>query len=157
VEVLHRTKDDAWQLRPISIRNCFGDTKPTGALWTSPDGADPSWADYMGDVGLSVGPACIRMDVDDRCGITVCDHIEVLEKLPWVYHQFNFEFGLWHVDWESVVGGGVWWVYVMRPALDFSFRYFTRFGRSLRCWDCETVVILDERAVRSWEAVRLAA
>ena len=152
MRVVHYT-DLPFQLRPISIKNGDGKTglfiKPCGGLWCSPLDSKWDWSDWCrsesyGDID---NQSKVILDIDTT-NLVIIDCIEDMEtKLSWYMFHDKFE----AIDFENMVRKGIDGIYLTEKGQED-----TRWSRSrsLYGWDCETVLILNERCVNAVEVVK---
>lgn len=147
MKVVHYTKP-FFKLHPITIKNGDGKKglfiKPYGGLWCSPLDSAYGWIDWckaesFGDI---THEQRVILDVD-MTNFVVIDSVEDMEsKLLWgqiIHSPFQA------IDFEKIVQQGIDGVYLTEDG-----QYQTRFSypRNLYGWDCETVLILNERCIK---------
>jgi len=146
MKVVHYTKP-FFKLRPITIKNGDGKTglfiKPQGGLWCSPLDLEGGWIDWCraesyGDIDHEQR---VILDVDTS-NFVVIDSVEDMEtKLPWYEIHVLFQ----AIDFEAMVQDGVDGIHLTEKG-----QRETRFTwpTSLYGWDCETILILNERCIK---------
>lgn len=146
MKVVHYTKP-FFTLRPITIKNGDGKTglfiKPHGGLWCSPLDSENTWIDWCraenyGDIDHEQR---VILDVDTS-NFVVIDSVEDMEtKLPWYQIHDLFQ----AIDFEAMVQQGIDGIHLTGKG-----QWETRFTwpRSLYSWDCETILILNERCIK---------
>ena len=146
MKVVHYTKP-FFKIRPITIKNADGKTglfiKPLGGLWCSPLDSEYGWIDWcraesFGDIDHKQR---VILDIE-LTNFAVIDSVEDSEtKLPWyqLHHLFQA------IDFEKMVRQGIDGVH-----LTIKGQEDTRLSAhwSLYGWDCETILILNERCIK---------
>jgi hypothetical protein len=149
MKVVHYTKP-FFKLHPITIKNGDGKTglfiKPHGGLWCSPLDSAYGWIDWCrgesyGDIDHEQR---VILDVD-MSNFVVIDSIEDMEtKLIW--RQVHGLFGA--IDFEAMVQQGIDGIHLTEKGqIDTQWSH----PRSLYGWDCETILILNERCIKEVE------
>jgi hypothetical protein len=146
VKVIHFSKP-FFKLRPISIKNGDGKTglfiKPHGGLWCSPIDSDYGWEKWCRDnsFGDVAHEQMVTLDVDTTNFVTI-DSVEDMEtKLPW----FQIHDMFWVIDFEKLVQDGVDGIHLTEKGqIDTRWTH----PHSLYGWDCETILILNERCIK---------
>lgn len=149
MKVVHYTKP-FFKLHPITIKNGDGKSglfiKPHGGLWCSPLESDWGWIDWCkaesyGDIEHEQ-----RVILDlDTSNFVIIDTVKDMEaKLPWVPVVEGL---FWTIDFEKMVREGIDGIHLTENG-----QVATRFTHpiSLYGWDCETILILNERAIREY-------
>lgn len=146
MKVVHYTKP-FFKLRPITIKNGDGKTgpfiKPHGGLWCSPLDSEYGWIDWcraesFGDIDHEQR---VVFDVDTR-NFVVIDSLRDMEiKLPWfqIHELFSA------IDFQKMISEGIDGVHLtIKGEAETRFSY----PRTLYGWDCETILILNERCIK---------
>lgn len=151
MKVVHWTLEENWTLRSIKIRNGFKGNglreKPLGGLWTSPHNSKHSWARwYRGeDFHNSLKEYTrVLLTIDIRSMLTIDTELD-LQKLPTIQPK---RFPLLCIDFEKLLRSGVDSIYLTEEGV-----WNTRFSHpiSLYPWDCETVLIINEKCILDWK------
>lgn len=146
MKVVHYTKP-FFKLHPITIKNGDGKSglfiKPHGGLWCSPLESDWGWIDWCkaesyGDIEHEQR---VILDLDTSNFVIVDTVKDMQAKLPWVP---VFDGLFWTIDFEKMVREGIDGIHLTENGQEA-----TRFTHpiSLYGWDCETILILNERAI----------
>jgi len=149
MKVVHYTKP-FFKLHPITIKNGDGKTglfiKPHGGLWCSPLDSAYGWIDWCRDESYGDIDHEQRVILEvDISNFVVIDSVEDMEtKLIWRQVHGLFE----AIDFEAMVEQGIDGIYLTEKG-----QIDTRWShpRSLYGWDCETVLIMNERCIKSVE------
>jgi len=150
MKVVHFTKP-FFSLRPIEIKNGDGkDTifiKPKGGLWCSPLDSNYGWKDWCqeesyGDIKQQQR---VIFDVDMSNFVVIDSAKDMKTKLPWIPVMDGYFRAL---DFEKIVHEGVDGIHLTEKG-----QWETRFTHPewLYGWDCETILILNERCIKSIE------
>ena len=146
MKVIHYT-ESVFKLRPIIIKNGNGRTgilaKPQGGLWCSPLNSKYGWKDWCkeNDFGNVDQMQEIILNVD-MINFVVINSIKDMEtKLPWYKMDNLFD----AIDFENLVRQGFDGVYLTIKG-EGKTRYSSPHG--LYGWDCETILILNERCIK---------
>lgn len=144
--VVHYTNTPNFKLKPIVVSNGDLPNKPKGGLWASPVDAEFSWKDWCSDANFrdikSQYPIVLDIDLSN---FIVIDSKEDLQKLSWC-QLFGGSF-MEAVDFEELIRQETDGIYL--TAKGESETRFT-YPRTLYGWDCETVLILSERCIKSY-------
>lgn len=150
MKVVHFTKP-FFSLRPIEIKNGDGKgtlfIKPKGGLWCSPLDSNYGWKDWCqaenyGDIKQQQR---VIFDVDMSNFVVIDSVKDMKTKLPWIPVVDGYFRAL---DFEKMVHEGVDGIHLTEKG-----QWETRFTHpeSLYGWDCETILILNERCIKSIE------
>jgi len=152
---VHYTNNKDWRLHQVRIRN-RDHLKPDGGIWACPVDASFGWREWCKEKGHTDQwgkPFPIYLEVCMERAIVV-ERREDLEKLVWVpmFGDASYLSWLKRPDWVEMKRLGVDVVYVTEKG-----EQATRFGRfsergtlpgqDLYGWDCDSILILRERAV----------
>lgn len=144
MKVVHYTRDKPFCLRPIKIEN--GWIKPTGGLWACPIEAEENWKAWcdqegFGDIGSQ---SRVEMEIDTSRFITINSAAD-LKRITWQPHYALREI----IDFEVMKAGGIDGIYLTAEG-----QWATRLThpRNLYGWDCESVLIMNERCIQSYKA-----
>jgi len=153
MRVVHYTKEASFGVRPITIKNAGTEgiwCKPIGGLWASPLDSKFSWQDWcqaenFRDTGKQVK---VILDIEMGNFITINSEDD-LSQMPW-YHLAGLNL-MEAIDFEKLVAGGVDGIYLTEQG-----QWATRFSypRSLYGWDCESILILNERCIKHHQIVK---
>lgn len=148
--MVHLSKP-CFTLRPIEIKN--GDAndsiliKPKGGLWCSPLDSNYGWKDWCqqesyGDIKQQQR---VIFDVDMSNFVVIDRAKDINTKLPWIPIADGY---LWAIDFEKMVDERVDGIHLTEKG-----QWETRFThpKSLYGWDWETILILNERCIKSIE------
>lgn len=149
MKVVHYTKP-FFKLHPITIKNCDGTcfrTKPLGGLWCSPLDSEYGWIDWCRDHDFEDIDHKQRVILDiDTCRLLVIDSAEDMEeKLSW--YQLPPDVDIDTIDFEKLVQAGVDAIHLTIEGVGntrFTMPHYLD-------WDCESVVILNERCIKNVE------
>jgi len=140
---IHFTKKWPWELKPITIANrdwC----KPIGGLWVSPMEAEESWEWWCKAESFNGLGRRVYLDINMKHAITI-DSFEDLDKMNWapMFPQLGIDRLV--PNFEHLVSQGVDVVYLTAKG-----QWKTRLSpeRDLYGWDCECLLILNERAIK---------
>lgn len=160
--VYHYTQLKDFFLFPIEIKNSdeLYWCKPHGGLWCSPVGCSFGWEDCSaGEQFIQEEMTKIELKLEGE--FIIIDTYEDLNKLPWNriknYMSLNIEF----IDFEKIVKDGVDAIYLTEKGegqtrLPYRLDLPGLVGRNFRNlygWDCESVLILNERCIKDWKKV----
>lgn len=156
MRVVHYTEDKSFELRPITVKNAGSKgiwCKPEGGLWASPLDSEFGWQAWCRAEDFSDTEKQLRviLDIDIGNFITINSQDD-LSQLPW-YHLAGLNL-VEAIDFEQLAAGGVDGVYLTEQG-----QWATRFSfpRSLYGWDCESLLILNERCIKHYQVVKDAA
>ena len=150
MNVIHYARDKNFKLQPIRIANSTDGIpiKPVGGLWASPLDSSDSWeqwckAENFGDIS-SLTPVLLEIDTSNF--ITIDKRMD-LKKLPW----YRWHGILEGVDFEELVRRGVDGIYLTSRG-----QVETRWAQpGLYGWDCESILILNDKCIRNWKLVEI--
>lgn len=151
MRVIHYTEDKKFNLMPIGIRNFKLPIKPYGGLWCSPIGSRFGWMEWCKAENFRQGRyrKPILFEIDELNMLKI-DTYKDIAKLPWTKHPAVIESGIDEdllpcIDFEQLVKDGIDSIY-----LTLSGERETRFTypKNLYGWDCETVLILNEKCIK---------
>lgn len=147
MKVILYTRDKDFKLRPIEIGN--GYNKPIGGLWASPLGSEEGWKEYCEkEESLSIADLTrVEMDLDMRNFITI-DSVGDLNKLYWLPSSVP---GMELLDFKQMKAEGVDGIYLTAAG---QRRTRLSHPRHLYGWDCESVVVMNERAIQNYQITR---
>lgn len=149
------------KLRPIVIRNEYW-CKPGGGIWTSPVDCDFGWEDYCRseELGFIDYDRMVRIEMELSGEFIVVDSYEDLDKFVWVKPFPIVEMEC--IDFEALVKEGIDGIYLTENGLYKTKRqYIIGSGgrgslfRNLYTWDCECVLILNERCIKKWDVLKI--
>lgn len=153
MKVVHYTKEASFELRPMTIKNAGTEgiwCKPIGGLWASPLDSKFSWRDWcraenFRDTGKQVK---VILDIDMGNFITIKSEAD-LSQLPW-YHLAGLNL-MEAIDFEKLAADGIDGIYLTEQG-----QWATRFSfpRTLYGWDCESILILNERCISHYQVVK---
>jgi hypothetical protein len=155
LEVYHYSQLKDFIIFPIKIKNSTDNwCKPIGGLWCSPIGSNFGWEDCdAGEQFLQKGMTKAELKLEGE--FIIINTAEDLDKLPWnkLYEDSDIEF----IDFEKIVREGVDAIYLTEEGLrqtrlPYRIGYGFKF-RNLYGWDCESVLILNERCIKEWKKV----
>jgi len=151
MKVIHYTDKKDWSLKPIKITNPWkGDglsIKPLGGIWCSPSNSKYSWKDWCKAESFGRGKYRVELDVD-LTNFVIIDSVEdCLSRLIWVEPKNRINSC---IDFEQMKSNGVTGIYLTDKG-QAETRFMTPYSKSLYGWDCESLVILDEKAILSWK------
>ncbi len=146
MKVTHYSRDRDFKVKPISIKNEGKlPIKPGGGIWGSPTESEEGWRNWcLSEKYDMKSETEVIMEVDTSKFITI-DKSSDLNKLPW--YKLGFV-DLEAIDFEKLVKDGVEGIHLTDRG-----QWNTRLThpRSLYGWDCETVLILNEKAIKNYE------
>lgn len=145
MKVIHYSKDPEFKVKPIEIKNGQLPIKPYGGVWASPAESKFGWKDWcetehFGNIGAQHK---VTLEVDTQNFITI-DKVSDLDKLPW-YKMGGF---MEAVDFEELKRKGIDGIYLTDEG---QWRTRLTFPRHLYGWDCESVLIMNERCIKKVE------
>lgn len=158
MNVIHYTKDKNFQLKPLCIKNAeLSDEggywcKPKGGIWASPVECKYGWKEWCEKHEFENVDEmkAIEMEIDIEKFIVI-DKQSDLNKLSWYMciPGTRIEF----IDFEKLVKEGIEGIYLTeRGEKETRFPYiFSGKFRNMYGWDCECVLIMNERCVRKWK------
>jgi len=150
MKAVHYTKP-FFSLRPIEIKNGgrrYAELiKPVGGLWCSPLDSDYGWWDWCHGRGSFDIEHDQRVIFDvDMSNFVVIDSVEDMRKrLTWFLFRDGHSMA---IDFEKMVHEGVDGIHLTENGLEET--EFT-YPESLYGWDCETILILNDRCIKSAE------
>ena len=164
--VVHYAENLEFKLSKIEIENCpiFPRIKPKGGVWTSPIRSKYGWdkwckSNNYGSIDKLTKVEMVIEYVNNK-NLIVIDDEKDLDKLIWesdpmIKHffeetGFKAPFGEF-IDFEKMRKKGVDAIWLTEKG-----ERRTRFiyPRNLYGWDCETILILNERCVKSWRYMK---
>ena len=142
MKVVHYTRDKAFQLRPIKIENSW--IKPTGGLWASPIEVEENWKAWceqeeFGNIGSQTR---VEMEIDTS-KFLIINSVADLKRLSWEPHHALREI----IDFQVMKADGIDGIYLTAEG-----QWATRLThpRHLYGWDCECILIMNERCIQSY-------
>lgn len=136
--------DKPFELRPIEFKNGDFPNKPDGGLWASPGEAEFGWRQWcqVEKFALDKLKHKVTLDIDTTNFITI-DSASDLNKLPW--RKLHPAVSLEAIDFEELKKRDVDGILLTDKG-----EAETRFThpRTLYGWDCESVLILNERCIK---------
>ena len=150
MKVVHYATDKNFKLKPIEIGEFIKNNlpvKPRGGLWASPIHTKFGWKEWCNseDFGDVSAKYPVVLDID-MSRIMVIKKASDLDKLPWCKLEGLdlLEF----IDFGKLIKDGVDGIYLTEKG-----QWETRFTfpRGLYGWDCESVLVLNERCIRNYE------
>jgi len=151
MRVVHYTKEAGFELRPITIKNVGTEGiwgKPEGGLWASPVDSKFGWQDWcrakdFRDTGKQLR---VILDIDTGSFITINSQAD-LSQLPWYPPLAGLNL-MEAIDFEKLAAGVVDGVYLTEQG-----QWATRSShpRSLYGWECESILILNERCIKHYK------
>jgi len=144
--VAHYSSRD-FKLGKITVRNGELPNKPVGGLWASPVGAEFSWQDWREAKGFRDVSEQHRVILDINLeNFIIIDNVRDLDKLPWSCIEGT---DIEAIDFEGLVRRGVDGIYLTEKGqYETRFPLRATFWRNLYGWDCECVLILNERCIK---------
>ena len=156
ISVYHYTKDKDFRLNEIVIKNS-GDywCKPKGGIWTSPVGCEYGWDEFCEEADCISTDGRPKIELSLSGEFIVIDSIAHLDKLPWVSLMGS---GIEYIDFEKLVKEGIDGIYLTeqgerRTRIPYMYGGSPGKFRNLNGWDCECVLILNDKCVRSWKEI----
>lgn len=153
--VTHYTDDNPFELHTITIKN-EGWGKPIGGLWASPLHSQYGWKDWCGEENYMRREYEIVMELD-MTNVLRIDTIEHLNNLEWYKPSTNHD-SFMFIDYESLKQGEIDGIYLSLEGLHALRRTQVKFDRDVLAktqnfwgWDCESICIINERCVKSYE------
>jgi len=156
LKVVHWTVDKNFTLKPIIIRNGYrGDglrEKPLGGLWTSPYHSKYSWKHWCkaeNSHNSLKGYTRILITITED-NMLIIDKEEDLKKFPMIQPP-NPSYPYHYINFEKLKEDGIDSIYLTEEGV-----WETRFSHpiSFYPWDCETVLIMNERCITDWRVLR---
>lgn len=156
MKVIHYTEDTEWKLRKIEIANEFLWCKPKGGIWTSPVGSNYGWDVWCKDEGFRDIDKYIKVELEievfESDNLIIIDKKEDLDKLNWEPSRIpgmKFMFKD-YIDFVGMKNRGIDCIWLTEEG-----QWKTRliFPRNLYGWDCECVLVLNERCIKSWRII----
>lgn len=169
--VIHYSKDD-FKLCKIEIKNEFMWCKPKGGIWTSPVESKYGWDKWCQDERFCDTNELTKVemvidvndvnDVDEsgnKKNLIVIDKEEDLNKLLWTSrpgirefaekHDLKIPFGMeCFIDFEKMKENGIDAIFLTEQGQRKTRSPMC--SKNLHGWDCETILLLNERCIKSW-------
>lgn len=166
IKVIHYTNDREWKLKKIEIKNGNLRIKPYGGLWTSPVDSKYGWDKWCINENFRDIDKYTKVEIEigiDEENLIIIDNYEDLKKLIWEHipeirelvnvfssDDFKIPFGMEIVDFVGMKNKGVDCIWLTEKGqCDTRLSY----PRNLYGWDCECILILNERCIKSWRIV----
>lgn len=158
--VIHYTKDKNFRLKPIYIKNAeLNDEggywcKPKGGIWASPVESGYGWKEWCDGAEFENLEKMVKveMKIDIEKFIVIDKHSD-MNKLPWYVRipGTRIEF----IDFEKLVNEGIEGIHLTEQGEKKTrFPYiFSDKHRNLYGWDCESILILNERCIKEWHVI----
>ena len=150
MKVVHLAESD-FHLRPIEPDGDNGVCKPKGGLWFSPV-ETRSWEEYCKDnwpSELEKARFEVTCELDEK-NILKIESLDDINKLPFLPRQIR---SMPTVDWQKLKQSGVDAVYLTERGYGIArSELFRNFGSKANCfytWDVDSVVVLNERCIKS--------
>jgi hypothetical protein len=149
--LLHITNEADFKVRPIEIVGCEFN-KPFGGIWCSPVDSPSSWKQWLENTGaFAISDHSVEIDINTD-NVLVIDSVDDMEALPLLTGREDAFFSPFRLfDFEALKARGV-------DAIHLTARgqIVTRHTRPMTFygWDCETVLILNERCITRVEALK---
>lgn len=159
MKVVHYT-DKSFSLRPITIRNDMNVifNKPLGGLWCSPLDTKSGWKEFLDRTTFRAAPSSKVEFVISTENLLVIDSMRQLEDLPHISREgwWGSEFESQHpnlkqmlnvvdiTNFEALKSSGVDAIHLTSNGL-FESRF--SFPKSFSGWDCESVLIMNEKCI----------
>ena len=145
IKVVHFTKEKTFKVKPINIKNGRLPIKPYGGIWASPTESKFGWKQWctLEHFGNLKEQHPVTLEIDTENFITI-DHSRDLKLLPW-YKIGGF---LEAIDFEKLKKQGVDGIILTEKG-----QWDTRltYPQNLYGWDCESVLIMNERCIKKIE------
>lgn len=149
MRVIHYSKDPEFTIKPITIKNGALPIKPYGGIWASPEGSKNGWrewcqAEQFDDLEKKHK---VILEIDMKNFITI-DNISDLDKLHWYNIVVGIEIEA--IDFEKIKKEGIDGILLTehgQATTRFS-RFTSDKRRDLYGWDCESVLIMNERCIK---------
>lgn len=173
---VHFSGKPDWKLEPVVIQNttqrCLG-KKPLGGIWLSPVNSEWSWEDWCAENNFADCSQYTRVEMLTSLErALIIDQYEDLDKLPWYVMYPEMPMLGEGVDFEQVKQSGVDVIYLTERGQLATHHPFFAAGRDMEVameellkgarprdlhgWDCESLLVLDSRAVLDWRITRVA-
>jgi len=148
LKAVHFTKP-FFSLRSIEIKNGgrrYAELiKPVGGLWCSPLDSKYGWRDWCQGRSDFEHDQCVIFDVDMSNFVVIDSAEDMKTRLPWILFADGHSMA---IDFEKMVHEGVDGIHLTENGLvETEFTY----PESLYGWDCETILILNDRCIKSTE------
>ncbi len=145
MKAIHYTKEIDFKPRHIDIKNGRLPSKPFGGIWASPLEAEYGWKQYCEEEASEfINKYAVILTIDTSHFITIDSEAD-LRQLKW-YKNPVIESE--YIDFESLKNKGTDGVYLTSRG-----QGNTRLThpRNLYGWDCESVLIMNERCILNVE------
>ena len=163
MKIYHYTENANFKLYGIEIKNKFIWCKPKGGLWTSPSNSLYGWNERCKEEGFRDNNKLtiveMIIDVDDlgnNKNLIVIDKEDDLDKLIWSpvpdirelveKTGFKVSFGMEMVDFVKMKENGIDAIWL---TMEGQWKTRLTYPRNLYGWDCECVLILNERCIKT--------
>ena len=158
MKLIHLTDNKKFKVEPIDIRNSVI-SKPLGGLWCTPDGVAYGWREHLASMEWECPQEAIQLEIDTS-RLCVIDSYDDLDALPLCEYIPGLSdpaierlLTIFTVpDFKAIKASGV-------DAIHLTVRgeAATRHSlpKSLYGWDCESVLILNERCLLTPHEIRV--
>ena len=143
----HFTRQNPFILQPIQVSNSCN--KPKGGLWLSPVESKYRWWDWCIENMPEWIKGCNFVQISiHKERMLIIDSEEDMENLfPWVPYKYSTGWNqndIVRIDFEKLVDSGVDSILLTEKGEgETRFTY----PKSLYGWDCETILVLNNRAI----------
>lgn len=143
--VEHCGNDHLEPIRPIWEFPILGFPKPkSGGLWTSPVDSVNGWREWCENEDFNVWKLekSFRLEISTKHLLVIDSGYDFDTKMVGEYMEIG-SLGLTEIDWSSLVETyhGIWLTAKGESETRFSFPY------NLYGWDCETVLLFNEKPI----------
>lgn len=164
IRVFHYTEDSEWNLKKIEIKNGNIRIKPYGGIWASPVDSKYGWDRWCKEEDFRDIDKLVKVEMEieilEDKNLIIIDSKKDLNKLIWTPLPIVKDlaeklglvppFGMEIIDFVAMKDKGIDAIWLTEKG-----QWDTRlcYPRNLYGWDCECILILSERCIRSWRII----
>ncbi len=144
MKLVHYTDNENFEVHPVTIKNEMW-IKPLGGIWCSPAVTEWGWKEWCKESEFYCAKHPVQIQISTK-NLYVIDSFDDLDKLPVSAKEIPLPFDV--LDFEQIKKTGIDAIH-----LTIKGEQETRHSRPkwLYGWDCESVLILNERCIEKVE------